>query len=129
MLLRYKKSFKKIAMGLLSFMPNERDLKKLQQTILVYEEQPEWQLFLWKKGEDFVGLIGIEVDEDIYTVHHISVNPSHRGEGIGSLMVSKIMGMMQPRGMKMTVETEPFITKILDEPAKVPGSGPDDNEA
>ena len=31
MLTRYKKMFKKIAMGLLSFMPNEKDLQKLQQ--------------------------------------------------------------------------------------------------
>lgn len=28
MLIRYKKSFEKIAMGLLSFMPNEKDLKQ-----------------------------------------------------------------------------------------------------
>lgn len=28
MLIRYKKTFEKIAMGLLSFMPNEKDLKK-----------------------------------------------------------------------------------------------------
>ena len=29
MLLRYKKAFEKIAMGLLSFMPQEKDVKKL----------------------------------------------------------------------------------------------------
>ena len=29
MLIRYKKTFEKIAMGLLSFMPSEKDLKKL----------------------------------------------------------------------------------------------------
>jgi len=29
MLIRYKKSFEKIAMGLLSFMPEEKDLKKI----------------------------------------------------------------------------------------------------
>lgn len=115
MLLRYKKSFQKIAMGLLSFMPNERDLKKLQQTMHIYEEEPEWQLFLWKKDEDFVGLIGIEVEEFIFTVHHISVNPSHRGEGVGHEMVRKITEMMQQRGMKMTVETEPFLKKIFED--------------
>ncbi len=33
MLVRYKKAYEKIAMGLLSFMPNEKELKKLQQTM------------------------------------------------------------------------------------------------
>ena len=37
MLIRYKKIFEKIAMGLLSFMPSEKDLKKLQLTIKQYE--------------------------------------------------------------------------------------------
>ncbi|MBP1080503.1 hypothetical protein JOC74_000991 [Bacillus capparidis] len=60
MLIRYKKSFSKIAMGLLSFMPNEKDIKQLQQTIRNYEENPDHQLFLWKEGEDIVGAIGIE---------------------------------------------------------------------
>lgn len=60
MLIRYKKSFEKIAMGLLSFMPNEKDLKRLQQTIKDYETDTGRQLFLWKEDEDIVGAIGVE---------------------------------------------------------------------
>lgn len=37
MLIRYKRSFEKIAMGLLSFMPGEKDVKQLQQTMKSYE--------------------------------------------------------------------------------------------
>ncbi|RLQ92602.1 GNAT family N-acetyltransferase [Planomicrobium sp. Y74] len=111
MLLRYKKSFEKIAMGLLSFMPKERELKKLQQTMHIYEENPDWQLYLWKKGEDFVGLLGVEVAEDRFIIHHISVNPSYRGEGIGHAMIEKIQQIMQDREMIATKETEAFLTK------------------
>lgn len=111
MLYRYKKSFEKIAMGLLSFMPKERELKKLQQTMHIYEENPEWQLFLWKKEDDFVGLLGVEVAEDHYTIHHVSVNPSHRGDGIGHQMIDKIQDMMQHREMRATDETEAFLNK------------------
>lgn len=53
MLIRYKKSFEKIAMGLLSFMPNEKDLKQLQQTIKDYETDTDRQLFLWKRGRGY----------------------------------------------------------------------------
>ncbi len=111
MLYRYKKSFEKIAMGLMSFMPRERELKKLQQTMHIYEENPDWQLFLWKKEDDFVGLLGVELDEESYTIHHISVNPSHRGEGIGHEMVEKIQHLMQQREMRATDETAAFLRK------------------
>ncbi|KOF11221.1 acetyltransferase [Planococcus glaciei] len=111
MLLRYKKSFEKIAMGLLSFMPKERELKKLQQTMHIYDENPDWQLYLWKKGEDFVGLLGVEVSEHYFTIHHISVNPSHRGEGIGHAMIEKIRQIMPGKEMHSTDETKAFLQK------------------
>ncbi len=91
MLIRYKKLFEKIAMGLLSFMPNEKDVKKLQQTIKLYETDENWQLFLWKEGDDIVGLIGgCKLDDHTFEVHHLSVNPSHRHQGIGKNMVKTL---------------------------------------
>ena len=114
MLIRYKKSCEKIAMGLLSFMPIERDLKKLKRTMKNYEENPASHLYLWKKGEDFIGLIGIEVDEASFTVHHISVMPSFRGEGVGRAMVERIQQMMQPLEMQATEETQAFIAFCQD---------------
>ena len=59
MLIRYKKTFEKIAMGLLSFMPAEKEIKQLQQTIKQYEVEDNWQLFLWKYEEDIIGAIGV----------------------------------------------------------------------
>ena len=79
MLLRYKKTYEKIAMGLLSYMPGEKSVKKLQETIHQYENDEDWQLFLLKQGDDFIGLVGIVMDKDSYTVMHLSVNPSFRG--------------------------------------------------
>ena len=49
MLLRYKKAFEKIAMGLLSFMPQEKDVKKLIETIHQYETNPDWHFIYGKK--------------------------------------------------------------------------------
>ena len=119
MLFRYKKSFEKIAMGLLSFMPKERELKKLQQTMHIYEENPDWQLYLWKKGEDFVGLLGVEVQEEYFVIHHVSVNPSHRGEGIGRAMVDKIQQTLQGKEMRATEETQAFLEKCPEKKAEI----------
>ncbi|MHA6259597.1 GNAT family N-acetyltransferase [Sporosarcina sp. CAU 1771] len=111
MLLRYKKSYEKIAMGLLSYMPDEKNVKKLQETIHKYETVAEWQLYLLKSGEDFIGLIGLEMAEDSYTLLHISVNPSFRGEGIGREMVSKLNALYPNKKCIGTEYTESFLEK------------------
>ncbi|MEI5907129.1 GNAT family N-acetyltransferase [Bacillus spongiae] len=91
MLIRYNKAFEKIAMGLLSFMPKEKDLKKLQETIKLYETEKKWRLFLWKEEEDVIGLVGVQLfGESSIEVQHISVNPSHRFEGVGTQMIKAL---------------------------------------
>lgn len=111
MLIRYKKPFEKIAMGLLSFMPNEKDLKKLQNTMKQYELSEEYQLFLWKE-EDIIGLIGIIVrDEDHLEIQHISVNPSHRHQGIGKSMVRALKDLFPEKSLQANPETAEFIDK------------------
>jgi riboflavin biosynthesis RibT protein len=111
MLLRYKKAFEKIAMGLLSFMPQEKDVKKLIETIHQYEKDSNWQLYLWKKEEDLVGIIGIQVFGEEAFIHHISVSPSHRGEGIGTEMVQKLSSSLGTISLKPTADIKLFFEK------------------
>ncbi len=49
MLVRYKKANEKIAMGLLSYMPGDKSVKKLQEMIQQYETDDNWQLYLMEK--------------------------------------------------------------------------------
>ena len=116
MLIRYKKAFEKIAMGLLSFMPNEKDLKKLQQTMKDYETGEGWQLFLWREGEDIIGLIGVSfTDHKIMMIQHISVNPSHRHQGIGKRMVNSLQDMFPDWTAAANEETITFFEKCSHE--------------
>jgi riboflavin biosynthesis RibT protein len=112
MLIRYKKTFEKIAMGLLSFMPTEKDLKKLQLTMKEYETEEEWQLFLWKE-EDIIGLLGVLKPEDTneLEIQHISVNPSHRFQGIGKRMVKALQEMYPEKKITANENTAAFIQK------------------
>lgn len=112
MLIRYKKTFEKIAMGLLSFMPTEKDLKKLQQTIKQYETDENWHLFLYKVDEDIIGLVGIcQNNSDGYIVQHISVNPSYRNQGIGKSMIKTIREMFPDAKIEPVKEIESFFMK------------------
>ncbi|WP_338749916.1 GNAT family N-acetyltransferase [Bacillus sp. FJAT-52991] len=114
MLIRYKKSFEKIAMGLLSFMPEEKEIKKLQQTMKSYEEKDHWQLYLWK-DEEIIGVIGIKEKEDTVKVQHISVNPSYRMEGIGKKMVKELKEMHTNKKIVPNSSTSNFFHKCEEE--------------
>ncbi|AVQ99281.1 GNAT family N-acetyltransferase [Oceanobacillus sp. M65] len=117
MLIRYKKSLEKIAMGLLSFMPEEKDVKKLQSTIKEYETNSDWHLFLWKEADDVLGAIGVRLEEDINAViQHISVNPSHRNQGIGKKMVNEVSKLYEEKyAVCAADEIQQFYTKCDDD--------------
>lgn len=115
MLIRYKRSFEKIAMGLLSFMPGEKDVKQLQQTMKSYEMDEDRQLFLWKDGEDIVGAIGVLKIDDQVQIEHISVNPSHRDQGIGKEMVLAVEDIFKTKTLIPNELTQGFFHKCHSE--------------
>ncbi|MCM3097333.1 GNAT family N-acetyltransferase [Priestia megaterium] len=112
MLIRYKRNYEKIAMGLLSFVPTEKDLKKLQQTMKEYEQNEHWQLYLWKQEEDIIGIVGISMlDKSLIEVQHVSVNPSHRQQGIGKKMIKALKEMYTAAQIKPSEIIAPFYEK------------------
>ena len=116
MLIRYKKTYEKIAMDLLSYMPEEQSAKMLQEKIQMYENDPTLELYLWKDGEDFIGLVGIEMEEETYTLIDIAVNPSFRGEGTGKEMVNGIAQRYPEKHCLSTKLTQAFLDKCAVEP-------------
>ena len=108
MLIKYKKAYEKFAMGLLSFMPDERDIKKLQQTMKSYETDEDMQLFLWK-DEEIIGLIGTEIFVEWIEIQHISVNPSYRQQGIGKSMVRALKELYPDKEIKANEYTASFL--------------------
>ncbi|MCL1698124.1 MULTISPECIES: GNAT family N-acetyltransferase [unclassified Lysinibacillus] len=114
MLIRYKKAFEKIAMGLLSFMPNEKDIKKLKETIHSYENDNNWVLYLWKKNDEYVGIVGLVTDSNnIATIQHVSVVPSYRGEGVAKEMLQEVADLGQYESVSATEETRNIVQKCI----------------
>ncbi|OEC02273.1 acetyltransferase [Lysinibacillus sphaericus] len=113
MLIRYKKAFEKIAMGLLSFMPNEKDIKKLTETIQSYENDDNWVLYLWKKNDEYVGIVGLVTDNHTATIQHVSVVPSYRGEGVAKEMLQEVAELGQYEQLRATDETREFVRKCI----------------
>ncbi|HHW39430.1 MAG TPA: GNAT family N-acetyltransferase [Bacillales bacterium] len=114
MLIRYKKNYEKIAMGLLSFMPSEKDLKRLQGTIKLYEEDQDWQLYLYKE-DDIIGAIGVKIKGNEAELRHISVNPSYRGQGKGKAMLNALRNQLGNIEIKPSENTLEFFERSGDQ--------------
>ena len=114
MLIRYKKAFEKIAMGLLSFMPNEKDIKKLTETIQSYENDENWILYLLKKNDEYVGIVGLVLDDKTATIQHVSVIPSYRGEGFAKEMLQEVAALGLYENVRATDETREIVQKCID---------------
>ncbi|MER1988239.1 GNAT family N-acetyltransferase [Solibacillus isronensis] len=112
MLVRYKKALEKIAMGLISLMPQEKDIKRLMETIQQYEQNENWTLFLWKNGEEYVGAIGIAEENDAAVVQHITVIPSYRGEGVALEMLHELRNMGYEH-IQANEDTSAFVQKCI----------------
>ena len=67
---------------------------------------------LWKKEEDLVGIIGVQIIVKRLFIHHISVSPSHRGEGIGTEMVQKLSMSLGTISLKPTADIKLFFRKM-----------------
>ncbi|MGL4820844.1 MAG: GNAT family N-acetyltransferase [Bacilli bacterium] len=114
MLLKYKKTYEKIAMGLLSLATHERDVKRLRELVLQYEQSTPYELYLWKVEEDFVAIVGVyHVDDATLQVHHVSVNPSMRRGGIGKQMVCALRERFPSKTISATEQTQEFVTYCL----------------
>lgn len=111
MLVKYKKSNSKVAMGLLSYTPVHYKAGALQKVLENYEDHTDWQLYFWKEKDDFLGIIGIELEEHTFTIHHLSVIPSYRNEGIGHRMVEEIQRLHEPLAMCSSHQTKDFLEK------------------
>lgn len=111
MLTKYKKVYKKVAMGLLSLVAISKSIKNLQELIEAYEEKPEWQLYLWKEGENITGLIGVEARGDHFVILHLSVNPSYPGEETGHQIIESLRQQMRGQEMRLSRETALFLAK------------------
>ncbi|MBT2731817.1 GNAT family N-acetyltransferase [Carnobacterium sp. ISL-102] len=112
MLVKYRSSHNKVAQGLLSLMPKEQELKHLQLTMQRYQQDPNWEMYLWKEDEKYIGIIGISIQKDEFLIQHLAVIPSFRGEGVGKAMISEIQKIYSEYRMTAIVEIEAFIDAV-----------------
>lgn len=112
MLIQYNEDYKKIAMGLLSYVPDLKDPARIEEELEWYEADNTRQLYLWKSNEtgNLIGLAGIEVDE-LVLLRHISIDPSYRNEGLSYLILDALQARFKEQTIVSTLETASVISK------------------
>lgn len=113
MLISYNQSYEKIAMGLLSYIPDLKNVSYLQEEMESYIENENKKLYLWRDEhtENIVAIIGLGFDDSILLVRHLSVSPSFRNEGIIYKMLDKLQSLYPDLMINGTLDTAPFLSK------------------
>ena len=113
MLLDYKNDYEKISMGLLSFVPDLKDVSRLQDEMDWYQSKEDHKLYLWKSEDtqDIIAVIGVEIGNDMVLLRHISINPSFRNEGISYKILAALERQFPQKKIMGTLETASLIAK------------------
>lgn len=99
-------------MGLLSFIPDLKEISHLKAELKWYASEKERSLFLWKNGDgDFIGVIGVEASDDILMIRHIAVTPTERNEGVSFQMLDALTELYQNCKLMGSFDTSKLITK------------------
>lgn len=114
MLRQYRSDYEKITMGLLSFIPDLKDIQRLQEELDWYQKDAETrQLFVYESDEDqqIIGVVGIEIDQAFILLRHIAINPSYRNEGISLKIIESLDERYPDKKLMGTLETAGIIAK------------------
>ena len=113
MLINYKNDYEKIMMGLLSFIPDLKDVSRLKSEIEWYEADGNRQLYLWRSEEstDIIAVVGVEISEEMVLLRHISINPSYRKEGISYQIINELEKKAPDKKIIGTLETAPIVAE------------------
>lgn len=114
MLYKYKNDYEKIAMGLLSFIPDLKEISHLKSCFEWYRAEDDRHLYLWKnEAGDFIAIAGVEADESskIVMLRHISVIPAERNHGVCFEVLDALKKMYPGYEMMGSLETAGLVSR------------------
>lgn len=112
MLYKYKKSSKKVAMGLLSLVTKNKSVAYLSNAIEEYENYAHMQIYFWKEEGNITGLAGVEIGNEVFSILQLSVNPSYAVEETGLRIIEELRRLMRGKEMTLSRETALYLGNI-----------------
>lgn len=114
MLIPYINQYKKVAMGLLSYIDDYKDLDSLNAEMEQIESGKR-KLLLWKDEEtdNVVGLIGFDQadPQSNLLVRYLSISPSFRNEGLSYTIMNALANEYPKNAITGTLDMADFMSK------------------
>ena len=95
MLYKYKNDYEKIAMGLLSFIPDLKEISHLKSCFEWYRAEDDRHLYLWK----------------LVMLRHISVTPAERNHGVCFKVMDALSRLYPDYELMGSLETAGLLSK------------------
>ncbi|MGM9891302.1 reductase [Limosilactobacillus sp.] len=111
MLVRYRKDYQKIAMGLLSLVPELRNYNRFNEELTAALAN-DYPIYLWKDQEDnhFIAVAIVEEGEYSLLLRRISFTPSERsGRNVFDLLTA-LQERYPGKRLMGTLRNQPLIT-------------------
>ncbi len=111
MLVRYRKDYQKIALGLLSLLPELRGDHRFHDE-LKWALKQDYPVYLWKDPEDnhFIAVAILESGPNYVLVRRISFTPSERSGRSVYAFLTAIHDEYAGKRLMGTMTTQPLIT-------------------
>ncbi|KAA9300918.1 MULTISPECIES: hypothetical protein [Aerococcus] len=114
MLTPYIPKYKKVAMGLLSYIPRFKDYDEMSKEIAKVESGYR-SLYLYKdpSSDNYHALIAFDEDLESQSIilRYVAVMPSFRGEGLVSRMITEVSELFPQRNFSASIEMSDFFKK------------------
>lgn len=112
MLVKYRDSFQKIVMGLLSFIPELNNIDRINHELDWYAASDDRSLFLQKNQDgDFIGLVGIEKQAPYLMIYHLAFIPQQQTSEHEDEIFDFLSDYYPDLQMMGTIETTPILAK------------------
>lgn len=111
MLVRYRKDYQKIALGLLSLVADLRKNNRFMEE-MEWAVANDWPIYLWKDVDDshFIGIIILELGDYYVLIRRLSFTPSERtGHNIFALL-NAVHDQYPNKRLLGTLATQPVIS-------------------
>lgn len=113
MLIECKNDKEKVAMGLLSYLPDFKNLENLKDEIQLNKDSDEFCLYLYrKKAPNFIGVIGTQYDDRFIVIRYISFAPDYRKQKYEAQAVREL-ALSNPKKKITAVPEYIYLIKYL----------------
>lgn len=110
MLIDYKKDNEKVAMGLLSYLPDFKNLENLKEEIKLNQNNDEFKLYLYRDDDNNInGVIGTQIINNFVIIRYLSLAPGFREKKYEQ----KILHDLKNNFPKMRITAVPEYTYLI----------------